>query len=181
MWRKKSCASGGIELCFLQHSVWRLARPTLVNWAEIQGCVLHSSVWETFWTQLYFKLVSDAAWSDAFLDLFPCSCVQGVAVSWCHAWLCFLIGTVMPLVVFRLSKNACCLNVVFSCGQEGTNTTRFKHTGFLFKQEDFCSVFRWAVLQEGSKSTSFLHWQSVASLSSSRLIDLLLHQLKWIP
>lgn len=58
---------------------------------------------------LYLKTESDAAWSDAFLDLFPHSCVPGVAVSWCHAWLCFLIGTVVPLVVFRLrKKNVSC-------------------------------------------------------------------------
>lgn len=64
---------------------------------------------------LYFKIVSDAAWSDAFVDLCRHLGVQGVAVCWCHAWLCFLIGTVMPLVVFRLSKkNVCCINVVFS-------------------------------------------------------------------
>lgn len=47
--------------------------------------------------------------------------------------MCFLIGTVVPLVVFRLSKkDVCCLNVA----KKGQTQPNFTHTGLLFKQED---------------------------------------------
>lgn len=49
----------------------------------------------------------------------------------------FLVGAVMPLAVFWLSKrNVHCVNAVFFVVKEGEMQQNFKCTGFLFIQED---------------------------------------------
>lgn len=109
---------------------------------------------------------------------------------WCFSWfiptlLCSRSGCKLVPCMVVLPHRYCgaiggvqaqqegCL--LFKCGQERTNTTKFyTHRSFIQTGGFVASLGEQCYSQqEGSKPPSFLHWQAVASLNSSRLIDLL--------